>query len=95
MKIPYEKIGETTPECAFLTNSEGYDVATLSRIDQPDHKLSNEEWQRLVNLIDAAPALLDACKNALYIGTDEDTKADIRAEIRAVLARVEWTDCGF
>ena len=63
--LPYSKIGDAHPESAFLTNKNGYDVAVLRRVlpknvTSEHQPLSDEQWQKMINLIDAAPDLLNA-----------------------------------
>jgi hypothetical protein len=64
-------IGEAVEAAAFITNDEGYDVAVLRRVianevQDPAHTLlADDEWQKLVNLVNAAPELLFAAKCAL------------------------------
>jgi hypothetical protein len=76
-------IGEAVEAAAFITNEEGYDVAVLRRVianevtDEQHKLLTDDEWQSLVNLINAAPAMLDALRLAL---TCLDAAADGRLE---------------
>lgn len=64
-------IDEAVEAAAFITNDEGYDVAVLRRVianevQDPAHTLmTDEEWQKLVNLVNAAPEMLNALKCAL------------------------------
>ena len=65
---PYTHVGDASTEHAFLTNAEGYDVAFLRRIEpsgwpdlQPENYMTDEQWQRTINLVNAAPKLLAAC----------------------------------
>ena len=61
-------IGEAVEAAAFITNDEGYDVAVLRRVianevtNEQHTLLTDDEWQSLVNLINAAPALLSKLK---------------------------------
>jgi len=74
-------IGEASHVSAFVTNEDGWDVAVLERIDKKypwgDPRLTDDEWQSLVNLVNAAPAMLDALRLAL---TCLDAAADGRLE---------------
>lgn len=54
-------IGEASPECAWVTDSEGYDVATLQRLSDVEYprdddapRLGNARWQYLVSLLHLA-----------------------------------------
>lgn len=62
-------IDEANNSAAFITNEEGYDVAVLQRVIEKnpagESRLTDDEWQSLVNLVNAAPAMLDALKCAL------------------------------
>ncbi len=60
-------IDEANNVSAFITNEEGYDVAVLERVHRTalPPMLTDAEWQSLINLINAAPAMLDALKCAL------------------------------
>ena len=68
MSAPYFAVGDANLETAFLTNAQGFDIATLHRVlpdevQDPQHKaecLSDEDWQRVIDLVDAAPKLLAA-----------------------------------
>ncbi len=62
-------IGDAHQETAFLTNQHGYDIAKLVRYTaddfsaSPEHVsqlLGDDEWQKLINVVAAAPALLSA-----------------------------------
>jgi hypothetical protein len=56
-------VTEATQHAAFLSDAEGYDVAVLKRL--PDElfeshaSLSGDEWQAVIDLVAAAPALLE------------------------------------
>lgn len=63
MSTPYANIGDATEDSACITDSNGYDVAWLTRVAavavHPTHPtLTDEQWQQLINLIAAAPDLL-------------------------------------
>ena len=60
-------IGDASSDHAFLTNSEGYDIAVLKptateRKLPEGHTLTPEQWQSIINLIDAAPDMLQALR---------------------------------
>jgi hypothetical protein len=62
-------ITEATEHCAFLTNTNGYDVAFLRRIVPQGHPdipeaemLTEEQWQALIDQIAAALAPVPATK---------------------------------
>lgn len=46
-------IEESNRNAAFIQNADGYDVAVLNRVesDDPNHTLTDEQWQELVNTI--------------------------------------------
>ena len=82
-------------EAAFLTNSDGYDVATLMRVIKidvsPTHQtLNDEQWQQMINLIDAVPDLLAALEAALeaveYYDEREGAEKTLR-QVRAAIAK--------
>jgi len=66
MKKQYTHVGDAGSDHAILTSAAGYDVAVLHPVTRdapglpPEHHLSPEEWQRIINLVDAAPAMLAA-----------------------------------
>lgn len=67
MKAPFENIGDANQESAFLTNSEGYDVARLERITpaewpdlEPGNYLTDEEWQSVIDTANLAPSMATA-----------------------------------
>ena len=88
-------------EAAFLANSDGYDVATLMRVIKidvsPTHQtLNDEQWQQMIDLIDAAPDLLAAASEALemirYIiddGYSYDGGSGIASKLTAALVKAK------
>jgi hypothetical protein len=54
---------------AYITNEDGFDVAVLQRVLEKnpcgEPRLTDDEWQSLVNLVNAAPEMLTALKCAL------------------------------
>jgi hypothetical protein len=77
---PYRQVSEAGNHAAILAGYDGHDKATVLRrtrqtFDAPDVKvLSDDEWQRLIYLIDAAPAMLDALEKARIWLECEDLK---------------------
>lgn len=70
MQTPYQNIGEATDHAAFITGADGHDKASILRRtfspNLPDIPvLDDDGWQRLIHLIDAAPALLDQLRKAV------------------------------
>ena len=68
MNAPYIEVGEANPETAFLTNAQHMDIATLNRLlprhTDPQYRaelLSDQDWQRTIDLLHGAPDLLAAC----------------------------------
>lgn len=68
------RVADAHMDAAFISlNPDGYDVANLRRIvpedvaDAEHHRnlLNDEEWQRYIDLVDAAPLLLAACQEVL------------------------------
>jgi hypothetical protein len=91
-------------DTAFLTNSDGYDVAYLSRLRPAhdrsgfcapaEHALGDDEWQRLVNLVAEAPRLLSLVieyqQEARKLGWGCDTlDAAASASIAAIEAHIK------
>jgi hypothetical protein len=66
----YSHVGDAGSNYAILTSAAGYDLAVLHPVTRdaphltPEHHLSPEEWQGIVNLVDAAPAMLAALQLA-------------------------------
>lgn len=62
-------IDEANNTAAFITNEDGFDVAVLTRVIEKnpcgEPRLTDDEWQSLVNLVNAAPEMLNALKCAL------------------------------
>ena len=60
-------------KAAFISNEEGYDVAFIRRLEagpdadgfRTDAPLADDDWQRLVNVVAAAPLLLRSCVDLL------------------------------
>ena len=72
MNTPYKNIGDANEDSAFLTGSDGHDKASLLRrtihsYEKPEdvNVLSDDEWQRMIYLIDAAPKLLNVVSQVL------------------------------
>jgi len=63
----FTHVEESNNNCSFLCNEDGLDIATLHRVrpdevSDTDHKaacLSDKGWQATVNLVAAAPAMLE------------------------------------
>lgn len=86
-------IDEAVEAAAFITNEEGYDVAVLRRViaNEVEHGrptlLTDDEWQSLVNLVNAAPEMLAAlavAETALnaYSGGESSDLEQIRNAIK-------------
>lgn len=87
----------------FLSNSDGHDVAVLQRLQRTedrngyrtDDPLSDEQWQGMVALVAAAPALLDRLRAMVSGAECECDKADPEHPLcdicwsRQVIARAE------
>ena len=111
MKTPYQKIGaNVNDDYAFLTGSDGDNKATLLRrtlhnYEKPEdvRVMSDDEWQHMIYLIDAAPKLLNVVSQVLPwlevarlfnmsqrdLSNLDDIIADARTAID--LATNEWT----
>jgi hypothetical protein len=88
----YTHVGETQTKSAWLTNDEGYDVASIERVaaHNPElplgHHLTDEEWRRMLNLINAAPKLLSTLQSVADDGICmRGFHEQFRREIRDVL----------
>lgn len=95
---PRFSIGEADQQSAFLTNPEGWDIATLSRIDvsrmkdpeKSGHSVTDAEWQELVNHVDAAPDMLAAlllARDDLQLISDANDGSHGRT-LEAILAAI-------
>lgn len=69
---PYQNIGDANKDFAFLTGPDGHDKASLLRRTLHSYEkqeevnvLSDDEWQRMIYLIDAAPKLLNVVATVL------------------------------
>ena len=65
----YDMVDTLDQEVAML-QWDGWDVAKLEKLDDTNHdetfvRLTEEEWQRWLDLVDAAPELLGACRALL------------------------------
>ena len=93
MKTPYQKIGDAHREAAFLTNAEGYDVATLCRITDPglpaDHHVTDDEWQGIIDLVDAAPAMLEALQTLEARLTENDDGETLYADLLEIIRKAK------
>lgn len=71
-------------EDVFLSNRDGHDVAVLQRLRRTedrngyrtDDPLSDEQWQGMIDLVAAAPALLDRLRAMVSGAECECDKAD-------------------
>ena len=64
-KAIHFKIGEAQNSAAFLTNPEGYDICLLVRDQdgfEPVKKITDEEWQEIIDVVNMAPEMLAALK---------------------------------
>ena len=74
---PYH-IGDASLEHAIITNAFGYDVVMIRPVlvempDLPDdHKISSEEWQTIINAIDAAVKKIPPDPEPETMDEDED-----------------------
>jgi len=83
--------------CSFLCNEDGLDIATLHRVrpdevSDTDHKaacLSDKGWQATVNLVAAAPAMLEALRYIATLDTSQDASP---AQCRAVAVAMDAID---
>ena len=50
-------IEESNRNAAFIQDADGYDVAVINRVesDDPNHQMHDQEWQRMIDFIAAAP----------------------------------------
>lgn len=76
----YTHIGDAGTEHAFLTSAGGCDLATLRpvTVDAPglnqEHCMTPEEWQGMVDLVNAAPEMLAALQAiAARVAEDRET----------------------
>ena len=105
MSAPYFAVGDANLETAFLTNAQGFDIATLHRVlpdevQDPQHKaecLSDEDWQRVIDLVDAAPKLLAARERIVGEHADlveldlSNDERDALDQARAAIAKAKGT----
>jgi hypothetical protein len=96
MSTPYKYIGEATPECAFLTSESEHDIAVIRRISNDPPTPNDDDWQRLIYLIDAAPQLFDVLKGVIAafdephygdLGKAQDTMFDAVESARIAVDR--------
>lgn len=96
MNSTYKQIGEATETCAFLEWPDGFDKSTLHRVlpdevEDAEHKaacLDDEQWQRTVNLVDAAPELLEALQNLCDALLPQDMHNGNRDQYNAARAAI-------
>jgi hypothetical protein len=87
-------IGEANEESCFITSESGADIACLSRFEReknlPEcHYISGDEWQKLINLINAASAMKTALDLVLESMGDEydvrDAAGQAGANLRVIV----------
>lgn len=76
---------------AFISEPTGHDVAYLGRLSPKEDgngfasesPLDDDEWQRLINLVAAAPALLDELREAANVirWAAQESSGRVRAEV--------------
>jgi len=100
MKI---KIGDCNENDAFLTNEDGFDVACLSRYtptsngvgsdEHIPHLLADEQWQELINRIDAHDELVNLLFRASDVIGDlrgpDDPTTPIERDIENAIAKLK------
>jgi hypothetical protein len=62
----WENVDAQDQEVAFIRYS-GWDLVQVNRLNQPDNHLTNKEWQYWLDLMGAAPKLLNAAEEALCL----------------------------
>ena len=86
-------IDEADNAAAFITNEEGYDVALLQRVLEKspagEPRITYADWQSLVSLIAAAPAMLEALRYIAGLDTSQDASP---AQCSAVAVAMEAID---
>ena len=86
-------IDEANNAAAFITNEEGYDVALLQRVLEKspvgEPRITDADWQSLVSLINAAPAMLEALRYIAGLDTSQDASP---AQCSAVAVAMEAID---
>lgn len=86
-------IDEADNAAAFITNEEGYDVALLQRVLEKspagEPRITDADWQSLVSLIAAAPAMLEALRYIAGLDTSQDASP---AQCSAVAVAMEAID---
>lgn len=79
----------------FLSNSDGHDVAVLQRLQRTedrngyktDDPLSDEQWQKMIDLVAAAPSMLQAIRHIRAALRDLENWRDMDAtEIDQLIA---------
>ena len=86
MSAPYANIGDVNENSACFTDSNGHDVAWLTRVMSSDvpptaTTLTDDQWQQMINLIASAPAMLDALQRLAHPMADDDDLDFARAII--------------
>jgi hypothetical protein len=89
----YSHVGDAGSNYAILTSAAGYDLAVLHPVTRdapgltPEHHLSPEEWQGIITLVDAAPAMLAALQalGAAIEGGDPQDIADAWHHAQALI----------
>ena len=92
MTQEYVKVGEAMPEAAFLTNDDDIDVAILRRVDSNDEGYAgptDAEWQRIINLVDAAPRLCDMLQKFVDFSGNGDMLAALGCEAGDLLSDID------
>ena len=86
MSAPYANIGDVNENSACFTDSNGHDVAWLTRVMRSDvpptaTTLTDDQWQQMINLIASAPDLLSALERLAHPMADDDDLDFARAVI--------------
>jgi hypothetical protein len=94
------EIGDCNETDAFLTNEEGFDVACLSRYTPTSHGvgsnehiahlLTDEQWQVLINRVNAHDELVAALRRAVSIIEDLPFPENLPArDLERLLSKLE------
>lgn len=82
---------------AFISEPTGHDVAYLGRLSPKEDgngfaseaPLDDDEWQRLINLVAAAPELLESLKRCVQWLSDLDNDICEKAELLNAMDAIE------
>jgi NRPS condensation-like uncharacterized protein len=94
VSAPYANIGDVNENSACFTDSNGHDVAWLTRVMRSDvpptaTTLTDDQWQQTINLINVAPQLLESLEAAVRSANADEYETCWYATARRAISKAK------